>query len=89
MCITQADRTALEQIARREDRDLGYLAGWFLQWGIEQYLAVGASLVTLKSTKVVRDKQIRKDASERLVLRKEAQFEDEQITRATRQKKRA
>jgi hypothetical protein len=89
LCITREDREALEEIAEREDRELGYLAGWFLQWGIRQYRSAGASLVTLKNTKIARDKQMKKQAEQRLVLREEAQREHEQLSGSSPERKRA
>jgi hypothetical protein len=61
----------LKKIAAIEDRDCGYLASWFLSWGIEQYLRLGNSLVALKPLRVVPNKQLLKHARTRLALREE------------------
>jgi hypothetical protein len=89
LCLTESEREALEQIAEREDRELGYLASWFVQWGIRQYVSAGASLVALRQLKVARLKEIQKQSAERLVLREEAQRENEAVSDRAGEKKRA
>jgi hypothetical protein len=89
MCVTVHDRADLEMIAAREDRDLGYLATWFVQWGIEQYKTLSATLVELGSTRVVRDKVIRKRAEERLILREEVATKYAKHPRSSPERKRA
>lgn len=63
----------LEVIARREDRDLGYLCSWFVEWGMEQYAKLGLSLVELRDTEMVIGKLRKNRAEHRLNLREEAQ----------------
>jgi hypothetical protein len=79
LCITAEDRRSLEWIAEREDRDLGYLAAWFLRWGMEHYLASDATLVTLRDSmsngKGKGKGRIEQQAQWRLGLREEAQFD--------------
>lgn len=89
LCLTRADREALEGIARREDRDLGYLASWFVEWGIEHYQKLGISLVELSSVKVVREKLVRRRAAERLVLREEARRLHEETSESSPESKQA
>lgn len=89
LCLTRADREALEVIARREDRNLGYLATWFVEWGIDQYTKLGISLADLRSTKVIRDKLVRKRAEVRLTLREEAQSLHEELSESSPERKRA
>ena len=89
LCLTRADREALEFVAEREDRDLGYVAGWFLRWGIEQYRLRGGSLVDLKSTKIEGAKKVKRYTRERLALREEAQREHEESAEGAHEKKRA
>jgi hypothetical protein len=89
MCLTEQERIELEAIAAREDRDLGYLATWFLTWGIQQYKSLNATLVELNNTKVVREQMSRKRATERLVLREEAQTINEQLSGPSPERKRA
>jgi hypothetical protein len=89
LCLTPVDREALEAIARREDRNPGYLATWFVEWGILHYSKLGISLVELKGAKVVRDKFVRKQAERRLVLREEAHGLHEEISGSSPERKRA
>jgi hypothetical protein len=89
LCLTRADREALESIAVREDRDLGYLASWFVEWGIDHYRKLGISLVELSSVKVVREKLVRRRAAERLILREEAHRLHEEISESSPERKRA
>lgn len=79
LCLTSEDRKALEIIAKREDRDLGYTAAWFVTWGIKQYLTVGASLVYLSESKTVHDDDLAKRAQARLVLRRQAHAQHENV----------
>lgn len=88
LCLTPEERKILEEIARREDRDLGYLAAWFVRWGLEHYQKLDASLVTLKSTQLVRLEAVNKQAQRRLFLREEAAH-DAESQEATPEKKRA
>lgn len=89
LCLTREDREELARIAQREDRNLGYLATWFVEWGIDQYSKLGISLVELKDTKVVRDKLVRKRAEQRLMLREEAHGLDEELSGSSPERKRA
>ena len=89
LCLTRADREALNAIALVEDRNLGYLATWFVEWGIERYRELGISLVELKGTKIVRDKLVRKRAAMRLALREEAQSSHEELSESSPERKRA
>jgi hypothetical protein len=89
MCLTVTLRNELERIAEREDRDLGYLATWFVEWGIQQYQTLDASLVELQTTRVVRDKVIHKRAEKRLVLREEAARQHEKLRGSSPERKRA
>jgi hypothetical protein len=89
LCLTRDDREALENIAQREDRDLGYLAAWFVEWGIEHYQKLGISLVELSSVKVVREKLVRRRAAERLVLREEARRLHEETSESSPKRQQA
>ncbi len=89
LCLTRTDREALESIARREDRNLGYLATWFVEWGIDHYRKLGISLVELNNAKVVRGKLLRKRAAERLGLREEAHSLHEELSGSSPERKRA
>lgn len=89
LCLRRKDREHLESIARREDRDLGYLCSWFVEWGMEQYEKLGLSLVELKDVKVVRDKLVQKWVKERLALRGEAQRLHEELSDSSSERKRA
>ncbi len=89
LCLTRADSEALAAIARREDRPLGYLATWFVEWGIDHYAKLGISLVELKNAKVIRDKLVRKRAGERLTLREEAHRLHEEISGSSPERKQA
>lgn len=88
LCLTEESRRALEIIAEREDRDLGYLASWFLQWGILQYRDTGLSLVELRHIKIILKKEISSQARKRLELREEATREHEEFP-DEREKRRA
>ena len=94
VCITRLERKALEELSRREDRDLGYLAGWFLEWGLQQYLTVGASLRDLRRGKIVMPDSPEHDqrmARLRVQLREEAARapDEENQTVPSRERKRA
>jgi hypothetical protein len=89
VCLTRKERLHLESIASREDRDLGYLCSWFIEWGIAQYMSLGLSLVDLANTKMVRDKLARKWAEERLSLREEARRLDETNSDSSTERRRA
>jgi hypothetical protein len=89
LCLTREDREKLAKIAQREDRNLGYLATWFVEWGINLYSKLGVSLVELKDTKVVRDKDLRKRAEQRLMLREEAHSLNEELSGSSPERKRA
>lgn len=67
---------------------MGYVASSFVEWAIQQYLAVGANLVSLWEAEVVRDERIAKNAKARLVLRQEAQRQNE-LAPESEQRKRA
>ena len=89
LCLRRADREKLQAIAVREDRDLGYLCSWFVEWGMEQYEKLNSSLVELKDAQMVR-KPARRRAEERLSLREEAQrLHDQPHGSATETRKRA
>ncbi len=89
LCLTRADREALEAIAQREDRNLGYLATWFVQWGIDHYRKLGISLVELKNRKLMGERLVRKRAEDRLTLRKEAHRSHEELSDSSPERKRA
>lgn len=91
LCLTPEDRKALGLIAERERRDVGYVASSFVEWAIQQYLAVGANLVSLWEAQVIRDERIARNAKARLVLRQEAHRQHESVPNAgqERQRKRA
>jgi hypothetical protein len=92
--MTLEDRKMLEDIASREDRDLGYIATWFLRWGMDQYRSLGGSLVTMRTIQLVSDeKAVDRQAVIRLRLREEAHAKYDQATseshREAKEKKRA
>lgn len=87
LCLSAEDRKALALIAERERRDMGYVASSFVEWAIQQYLAVGANLVSLWEAEVVRDERIAKNAKARLVLRQEAQRQNELVPESQQRKR--
>lgn len=89
LCLRRTDRLKLEEIAQLEDRDLGYLCSWFVEWGMEQYQNSGLSLTQLRSTKLVREKLRAKHAEQRLTLRVEAQRSNEELSGSSPERKRA
>lgn len=89
LCLRREDRLKLEAIAQREDRDLGYLCAWFVEWGMEQYANLGLSLPDLRDIHLVRDRLARKSAAARLDLRREAQHLDEENSGSSPERKRA
>lgn len=79
MCLRLEDRKRLEAIAAVEDRDLGYVCSWFVEWGMELYVKLGVSLRDLKELEISPDKTMQKRAAERLKLREEAQGSHEKL----------
>lgn len=70
ICLTRELRKNLEIIAKRESRDLGYTAAWFVEWGVRQYLYLntpGKSFITLAHSQTTFDPE-----KARIVLREEA-----------------
>lgn len=71
ICLTRALRKDLEIIAKRENRDLGYTAAWFVEWGMRQYFHLntpGSSFIALAHSQTTFDPE-----KARIVLREEAQ----------------
>lgn len=89
LCLRQSERAKLDILAEREDRDLGYLCSWLVEWGLVQYETLGLSLVELKEARVVRDKVLRKRSEERLNLRQEAHRRHEELSGGSPERKRA
>jgi uncharacterized protein YbcV (DUF1398 family) len=78
--LTSAEKLALEAIGEFEDREVSYLVGWFVRWGIQHYKKLG-SLMAMRSTKIVTgvqsvlDTEVQNNAASRLQLRKDVELD--------------
>lgn len=77
LSLSREERTALQIIGKREDREPTYVAAWFVRWGIERYRKMGISFTDLKSYDWDDiDLLVRRRSQERLELRKKAEQEE-------------
>jgi hypothetical protein len=85
--FTATELAALERVAEVEDRDLAYVVGFFVRWGLEQYRRVG-SFVILRNKNFPQNPhkpEVQLDALSRLRIREEASHvPDESLGNARR-----
>ena len=72
LSLTKGERKLLQEVGDLEERDVTSLAAWFVRWGLHQYLKFDGTLAELSVADVNYHQALKKNAQERLRLRKEA-----------------
>lgn len=82
--LTKAERDAIGVIAKREDRDAGYIAAWFVRWATQLYFALDEPLATMGKLHLQSEPQIKEESKFWLELRQIEQVTMQQIKEAQR-----
>lgn len=70
--MSKEEHALLEHIAEIEDRQVGYVAVFFMRWGLRQYKNLGMTLMQMKNADCFDDVKASKITSKiRLKLREE------------------
>ena len=49
LSVTKEERALLEKIAGVEDREVTYLAAWFMRWALQQYQNLDMTLMEMRN----------------------------------------
>lgn len=85
LSLTTKERHKLEKVGEREDREITYIAAWFVRWGLERYEELGLTLTDLKNAQYVDVEARAVNArTKKLRLRKQREKLEQDLERAAK-----